>query len=466
MSLSNANPNIVKVDMSKSAIVIDLRNNSPDPLCEEVIINNLNKFLDISRVNGTSIIWIKTVADNQYCKENMTSITKLIKASDHIIEQYTYSTLLDILKKNNINDVYICGVISKSVANEINKYCASLSIIDDCSTSVNPSGFGQELNDNTLLKTCRTVTSSIMAKKRNMIYGIGSGDSMLIYNILPPDLNKDSFEKLKGEIGFHDMYHLGGKVPRLVSLQGTIDEINNCVPIYRHPVDQHPTLNKWTPFVDIVRTFISNFMSQDINHGLLQEYRNGHDWISEHSDKTLDIVHDTNILNHSSGAERTMILKYKEKNENEQVHKSERYNLPNNSLFVLGPKTNRETYHSIRQDKRLESEKTVEEKAFDGVRISGTYRTIGTFMRLSDNRLYGQGNKIKTLKELDTSQFNELSDKEIENQSIEMLKSFSKENHDPSFDWNTHYAKGFDIISIKVNPYGIIAVHVPTPLKL
>jgi len=31
-----------------------------------------------------------------------------------------------------------------------------------------------------------------------------------------------------------------------------------------------------------------------------------------------------------------------------------------------------------------------------------------------------------------------------------MLKAFSKENHDPDFDWNINYGNGFNAINFKI----------------
>jgi alkylated DNA repair dioxygenase AlkB len=45
----------------------------------------------------------------------------------------------------------------------------------------------------------------------------------------------------------------------------------------------------------------------------VQYYRDGSDYISEHTDKTLDIKFDTSILNFSLGATRKMQLKSKKK---------------------------------------------------------------------------------------------------------------------------------------------------------
>ena len=90
------------------------------------------------------------------------------------------------------------------------------------------------------------------------------------------------------------------------------------VPLYRHPADEPPTLVPYTPTAarirDIVEKQLRDFgiLSEStaseldgnedtkekpiLNHALVQLYRNGTDYISEHADKTIDIVHDTPII--------------------------------------------------------------------------------------------------------------------------------------------------------------------------
>jgi hypothetical protein len=144
---------------------------------------------------------------------------------------------------------------------------------------------------------------------------------------------------------------------------------------------------------------------------LIQLYRSGNDFIGEHSDKTLDILQNTNIVNYSIGATRTMRLrqkKFNNSNDNLQEREIKKNKLKNNSIFVLGWNTNQKWLHSIKQEKSL---------ADLGERISFTFRTIATFIDDFGN-IIGQGapkNNFNTNDELD------------------MLQAFSKENHEIDF---------------------------------
>jgi hypothetical protein len=142
-----------------------------------------------------------------------------------------------------------------------------------------------------------------------------------------------------------------------------------------------------------------------------------------------------------SGAARTMTLINKR-----QYGIRQDFKLPHNSLFVLGWKTNREWQHSIRPDKRSPTEKSPDELAFYGERISLTLRTVATFLNRRTNQIYGQGARFKTISE---QQENSLD--AYENDELDMVRAFSTENHQSSeFDWHFHYGRGFNALNFKV----------------
>jgi len=300
--------------------------------------------------------------------------------------------------------------------------------------------------------------------RENPLRTLGSGDSALLFDVLPPEIETTAFSRLKSEIQWSEMAHKGGPVPRLVSIQG--DRIGDSIPIYRHPADEQPALVSWTPTADILRNHISQLLLQPLNHALIQYYRNGNDYISEHSDKTLDVQRGTKIVNLSVGATRVLILRTKDKSGRTRRF-VQKITLPHNSLFVLGWGTNRIWTHEIKQDKRPPNEKRDDEKRENGERISLTFRSIATFLK-SDGRLYGQGAIHKTDSDLliqNTTNNNDKIDNnnnnnnnnnktldEIETQTNQLIVAFSAENRDPEFDWDLHYGCGFDILN-----FGILA---------
>jgi alkylated DNA repair dioxygenase AlkB len=166
----------------------------------------------------------------------------------------------------------------------------------------------------------------------------GTIDSYLLTDLFPWDLSVDIFEKVRDEVVWSEMYQKGGAVPRLVCLQGDVKSTSvSCIgsddkaiqhhlrniatreePVYRHPVDLQPPLHEWTPTVRTIRDAVvkriqtANFAHLTLfNHVLIQMYRSGMDYISEHADKTLDIARNSPIVNVSFGAQRMLILRPK-----------------------------------------------------------------------------------------------------------------------------------------------------------
>ncbi|KAI1389285.1 uncharacterized protein F4822DRAFT_195672 [Hypoxylon trugodes] len=282
------------------------------------------------------------------------------------------------------------------------------------------------------------------------------GDTQVIYDILPPPLSENIFERVRDEVQWQRMMHQGGEVPRLVAVQGQMDE-DGTMPVYRHPSDESLPLLPFSPTVLEIKQETEKHLGHPLNHVLIQFYRDGNDYISEHSDKTLDIAKNSFIANVSLGAERTMTLRTKRqpKNTTPGVPGSssegpkrvvERARLSHNSLFQMGLKTNMKWLHGIRQDKRMDREKSEEELAYDGGRISLTFRQIGTFLYHDSSLIWGQGATSKTrgrAKEVINGQTSE---------AIEMLRGFGRENQLTEFDWDEYYGTGFDVLHISASP--------------
>ncbi|GKT51381.1 DNA oxidative demethylase ALKBH2 [Colletotrichum spaethianum] len=282
------------------------------------------------------------------------------------------------------------------------------------------------------------------------------GDTTVIYNILPAPLAEGVFEKVRDEVLWQRMSHQGGEVPRLVAVQGEV-AADGSAPVYRHPSDESPPLLPFSPTVQKIKAEVEKQLGHPLNHALIQFYRDGTDYISEHSDKTLDIVKGSYIANVSLGAERTMVLRTKRQakdssrtegpsGEDLKQRKTTRAKLPHNSLCRMGLVTNMRWLHAIRQDKRAERDKTAPELAFAGGRISLTFRQIGTFLDRDSTLIWGQGATGKTREEAHTV---------INGQSPEavaMLQAFGTENHSTEFDWEKYYGKGFDVLHMSNSP--------------
>ncbi|KAG8676936.1 hypothetical protein FPOAC2_03052 [Fusarium poae] len=285
--------------------------------------------------------------------------------------------------------------------------------------------------------------------------GLCEGDTDIIENALPDSLVDGIFDKLREEVQWQHMSHQGGQVPRLVAVQGVVGP-DGSIPVYRHPSDESPPLLPFSPTVQAIRAETEKHLGHPLNHVLIQYYRDGTDYISEHSDKTLDIVKGSYIANMSLGAERIFTFRTKRKDKDasqdgasspaDSKRTIQRAKLPHNSLCRLGLRSNMKWLHAIRQDKRPRKEKSEAELAFEGGRISLTFRHIGTFLNREETFIWGQGAKAKTRDE---------SHPVINGQSseaIEMLKAFGTENHASEFDWDAYYGKGFDVLHMSNAP--------------
>ena len=116
------------------------------------------------------------------------------------------------------------------------------------------------------------------------------------------------------------------------------------------------------------------------------------------------------------GSTRTMKLRTKKiEDEERQIKK---ILLKHNSVFVLSWDSNKKWLHSITPDKRPHSEKSEDELFNSGERISFTFRNIATFID-SEGKITGQGEGFQQ-KETD----------------LELLKLFSRENHEIDFEYN------------------------------
>lgn len=325
------------------------------------------------------------------------------------------------------------------------------------------------------------------------------GDTTLTQNFLPPTVIDGLFERLCEEVHFKRMRHQGSEVPRFVAVQGTVDP-DGTQPVYRHPSDESPALEAFTPAVQLIRAHVERALEHPVNHVLIQCYRNSNDYISEHSDKTLDIARESYIANVSIGAMRTMVFRTKRGDKKghgtvgntgnsggssmmpleptkeataEPIdipkdllpvkRQTIRCPMPHNSLIKMGLVTNEKWLHGIKPDKRPQSEKTADELAWNGMRISLTFRYIATFLspaptpNLSsassttsssseEPLIWGQGAVSKTRKHARPVLNGQTPE------AVAMLRAFGRENNSPDFDWTASYGTGFDVLHMKSAP--------------
>ncbi|KAI5359431.1 putative alkylated DNA repair protein alkB 3 [Septoria linicola] len=274
-----------------------------------------------------------------------------------------------------------------------------------------------------------------------------SAGSRILYNLLPADAAESVFEDLQLELNWQSMFHQTGQVPRLVCCQATIGA-DGSTPLYRHPSDQTLPVEDWTSTVNTIRKAAENVARHSLNHALIQLYRDGNDFISEHSDKTLDIVPESNIVNVSFGAQRTMRIRTKrgptkESSTTSTARTTYRVPTPHNSMITMSLRTNAEYLHAINWDRRPACELVEAEKAYAGQRISLTFRNIGTFLNKESTMIWGQGAVGKCH---DAARPVVNANPE---ESEKLIQAFGKENAASSINWHDIYGAGSDVLHLK-----------------
>ena len=278
---------------------------------------------------------------------------------------------------------------------------------------------------------------------------IGEGDSRILCNVFADSpkstiqhTRTDRFASVKNEVEFHKMFHASGEVPRLVCVQGSIKP-DGSEPIYRHPSDQSPPLKPFSSSVLDIKRCVEELVGHAMNHVLIQYYRSGQDFISEHSDKTLDIRRGSSIVNISLGSQRIMRLRTKKDVQSQEERKQRRKQLiplPHESIFILGQDTNRVWLHGINADKRPSTQRLAAENAYNGERISLTFREIATFINKPLGTIWGQGATDKT------GEKRRLALNGDEQETARLIRMFGIENHNSSFDWDEVYGEGSDVL--------------------
>jgi hypothetical protein len=269
-----------------------------------------------------------------------------------------------------------------------------------------------------------------LLESKNTIYN----DSYIINDIFDKKTSDNIFNELLKKINWTTMKHKTGIVPRLISIQYIRNEKNE-IPLYRHPVDVHPPIEPMNNIVLHIKKTIEDKYGFYFNHVLVQLYRNGLDHIQQHSDKTLDIVKDSVIVNVSFGVTRKLTLKSKfcDILGNKDIIN---INMTHGSMFVLGANTNRFYTHGIKPDKRptmLKNLTKPDEIIYDDQRISLTFRNIGTFIK-NNNTIYGVCYKQNTDTDTNIDSENEKN----------MLIAFGKENKCYQYSSEQIYCNGFN----------------------
>jgi len=150
-------------------------------------------------------------------------------------------------------------------------------------------------------------------------------------------IDYDAFEK---EIDWRPMTIGGRELCRRGCFQGRPGP-NGGVPWLRCPSIEEQDILPLTPTVQALMDHINAKFGVATNIVKIQRYDDGKAFIRAHSDKVLDLAPDVPIFNYRIGATRNLVMTHKATKERRLVA------MPHNSLFVIGPQTNREWLHGI-----------------------------------------------------------------------------------------------------------------------
>jgi alkylated DNA repair dioxygenase AlkB len=347
------------------------------------------------------------------------------------------SPLLSILRKKRITKLIVCGSaldasffenVQDAVENNFQVFLAR-----DCIPSFPNS---PELPDHV------EILSNSSFSQRFDHYG---PDSRIIYNTITPSEFEVDFNELLSEVSWGKMIQNGSEASRLVAFQGipSHDEDNDqdWMPLFRKPGDVFPKITPMTPIVAQIHSHLQRVGGGlSFNHVVIQYYPTGQEGVSEHSDKTLDIEQESYIANYSLGATRVFQIRSKVKKAKDCFPVPMR----NNSMFLLGPQTNRQFWHSVKADHRPPEEKSIDESLHNGQRISLVFRKIATFISTDQKWMKGQGTGVGN---------NELaiSVTDSEEEKRELYLAFSRENKLSDYSWEEIYEKGFSVLNYRMS---------------
>jgi nicotinamidase-related amidase/alkylated DNA repair dioxygenase AlkB len=254
----------------------------------------------------------------------------------------------------------------------------------------------------------------------------------LVPDVLPAALADAAFEAVRGELPWAHMYHRGIAVSRLVATQAEIAP-DGTAPIYRFPSDAQFRPDPWSPTMRLIRDALEATLAQRLNHAKAQLYSERSAHIGPHSDKTLDIEHDSFIVNLSLGATRVFVVQSKTTGLTESVE------MRHNSALLFDTRGNQLWTHAVPGCKKAPADLRADELLHGGERISIVFRAIGTYLT-ADDRLFGQGATVDaTPTPVDHSRAS----------TIALLDAFRAQNRQADeFDWQAAYGGGSNVVCL------------------
>ena len=231
-------------------------------------------------------------------------------------------------------------------------------------------------------------------------------DSFLIHNFLNGFISNDIISRLEKEVKW-DTFEIAGKeLCRTGCFQG-IKNNHGDLPYLRCP-----SIDKVYETTDTIQMLFSLIPSKT-NIVKIQKYNDGRSFISDHTDKIIDLEENSSIFNLRLGSTRSFVFTHKKTREQTIIK------MPHNTMLIIGPETNKHYLHGVPK------ESDIFEPSYSLI-----FRNSVTFKDQENEYLYGPRSMFK--EKIQENVQEELKKSLSKEDSLqELIKLFHIENNEP-----------------------------------
>uniref|UniRef100_A0A6S8JFR8 Isochorismatase-like domain-containing protein n=1 Tax=Amphora coffeiformis TaxID=265554 RepID=A0A6S8JFR8_9STRA len=387
---------------------------------------------DGSTATGSSIVTVK--AGTHLNKDSCCSVgtkgsdfypdaAKMIEEDDIVLTKEWYSAFLETslhaqLQRLGVQTVVVCGVTTNHSVAATVRSAAHLGyqviVSSDGTAQIDPS-----LQPQTEAKL--QAYASILAPKMslkgllapapveprslgngrdrldfdgwNRLSAVGAGDSFLLPGCFDPTDAEDMLQKMRprkkgsSEVAWRYHSEMGGNGPLRTAYQCGRNESGD-VPVCRLALHKDQVVCDWSKSVAQAKPQVETQAGHSFNFVRLVHHKTPNDSVRFRSDMCLDMKEGTSIAIVALG--EGMLLELRPKPGLGSSATAQKIYLRHNTLFLLGPETNRLFQYSIRCSRKAPKNKH---------RISMTFRDLVTFQAKEEKLIYGPGTRYNTLQD-------------------------------------------------------------------
>lgn len=343
---------------------------------------------------------------------------------DVIVTKHWYSAFLETslhaqLQRLGVKTVVVCGLTTNHSVSATVRSAAKLGyrviVSSDGTAQIDPSLqpeteaklqeyaaiLAPQVSLYTLLEKAAPVAPRTSGRDRIDFDGfarmssVGSGDSFLLPDLFDPADADHLYQRLKASTESEEEFHWkshtehGARGPLLLVYQGTRNDQGH-MPMCRLAAAEDPDVQvlDWSDSLAQARPDVETQAGHSFNFCRVVHHRSSSDTVRFRSDLCLDMKEGTSIAIVAIGD--GVVLELKPKPGVSSSATSQKIYLRHNTLFLLGPESNRLYQYSIRCSRRASRSKP---------RFSLTFRDLVTFRANGEDNfiLYGPGTRYTTL---------------------------------------------------------------------